>query len=208
MNTDSTSRFTVCPADKTQVDDLANLVVMAGDGLPLLTWDAMREADETAMDVGRRRAARTEGAFSYRNADVVKRDDKVLSAIVSYPLLDATLPESLDEIPPVFRPLVELESKAVPSWYINVLASYPDVRRQGAASALLTEVETRARGEGFSRLSLITADVNPARSLYEKHGFSEVDRAAMVKDGLDFAGQEWVLMTKTLAKSKPTVREN
>ena len=196
MNTDSTSRFTICPADKTQVDDLANLVVMAGDGLPLLTWEPMREAGETAMDVGRRRAARIEGAFSYRNADVAIRHGKVLSAIVSYPLVDATLPESLDEIPPVFRPLVALESEAVPSWYINVLASYPEVRREGAASALLVEVEARARREGFNRLSLITSDVNPARSLYEKHGFSEVDRAPMVKDGLKYAGYEWILMTK------------
>ena len=199
MNIHDRPRFTVCPAHKGEAGDLANLVVMAGDGLPLVTWESMREAGETAMDVGRRRAERTDGAFSYRNADVAIRHGRVLSAIVSYPLVDAALPDSLDEIPPVFRPLVELENKAVPSWYINVLASYPDVRRQGAASALLTEAETRARSEGFNVLSRITTDVNPARNLYEKHGFCEVERAPMVKDGLNYAGQEWVLMTKTIA---------
>ncbi|HEX6094114.1 MAG TPA: hypothetical protein VFZ07_12215, partial [Dongiaceae bacterium] len=47
---------------------LAELVNYAGEGLPLYLWGKMAAAGESAWDVGRRRAARDEGSFSYRNA--------------------------------------------------------------------------------------------------------------------------------------------
>ncbi len=78
---------------------------------------------------------------------------------------------------------------------MNVLATYPEFRRRGVASRLLAEAERQ--GLGARGLSLIVADANmAARRLYEAWGFAEAARAAMVKDGWEGAGREWVLMVK------------
>ncbi len=198
MNHRNRNRFSIRPATAEDASDLANLVAIAGDGLPLVVWETMREHGETAMDVGRRRAARPEGSFSYVNADVAVIGTDIASAIVSYPLPPDMAPEPVDDVPPIFQPLVALENAVIASWYINVLATYPDHRRTGTATALLAHVEERARQAGYQRLSLITGDINPALDFYGRLGFGEMERAKIVKDGWDYAGANWVLMTKPI----------
>jgi hypothetical protein len=68
---------------------LAQLVNCAGEGLPLYLWGNMAEPGESAWEVGRRRAQREAGSFSYRNAVVVEADGRVVAALVGYPLPDA-----------------------------------------------------------------------------------------------------------------------
>src|SRR3546814_2245097 len=60
------------PAVRADAPVLAELVNHAGEGIPLYLWDKLREPGETAWDVGRRRAARDDGAFSYRNALIIE----------------------------------------------------------------------------------------------------------------------------------------
>jgi len=199
MTTQTLNRFTICPASVSEAQDLANLAVMASDGLTLKTWESMRNADETALEVGRRRAARQTGSFSYRNADIAMQNRRVISAIISYPLELDSAAVSPDAVPPVFRPLFFLEEKAVGSWNINILATYPEARGQGAAEELLTDVEGRAKRAGFTKLSLIVRDANPARRLYEKIGFRETARAPMIKEGFELSGKNWILMFKEIA---------
>ena len=199
MTSTTRATFSIRPAKKNDADDLANLVVMAGDGLPLVAWETMRQGGETAMDVGRRRARRPEGSFSYRNADVAVVGGKVVAAIVSYPLPPDTDPEPHNGVPPLFRPLVMLENAVIPSWYINVLATYPAHQRQGTATALLAGVEAPAKASGYDRMSLITGDINPALQYYHRLGFEEISRTAIVKDGWDYGGKQWVLMTKPIS---------
>lgn len=177
---------------------LAQLVVMAGDGMPLLVWEEMREPGEDVWDVGARRAAREEGQFSYRKARVIRQDGTVISSLVGYPL-DEVVPETeLDDLPPLFRPLVELENEAVPSWYVNVLATFPQARGKGAAKALLADAEAQARGLGQTRMSIITSDDNPALNLYEHVGYRQVTRCAVVRDGWETDSKEWILLIKDL----------
>jgi ribosomal protein S18 acetylase RimI-like enzyme len=59
--------------------------------------------------------------------------------------------------------------------YIDALATDPDFRRRGAASALLAEAEREARARGLPTLALdTTASNEPARALYAREGFDEV----------------------------------
>ena len=51
---------------------LAELVNYAGDGLPFHLWSKMAAPGESAWEVGRGRAARPEGGFSYRNATIIE----------------------------------------------------------------------------------------------------------------------------------------
>lgn len=187
------------PAAKRDAAALAQLIVQAGEGLPLLVWEDMREEGQNVMTVGAARAAREEGGFSYRNADIVRKDGQVLSALVSYPLESVSSPEEIEETPPVFRPLLVLENQATPSFYVNVLATFPEAQGQGLATSLLKNAELKAKQAGYSRLSLITGDTNPARRLYERFGFERVGSAKIVtNDRWSIEGKEWLLYIKEL----------
>ena len=59
--------------------------------------------------------------------------------------------------------------------YVDALATHPELRRRGAARALLEHAEERARSLGLSHVALDTALTNrPARALYGSVGFDEV----------------------------------
>ena len=62
---------------------LAELVNFAGEGLPLYLWGKMAEAGQTAWDVGRIRAARDDGAFSWRSAVVAEQDGTVAACLMA-----------------------------------------------------------------------------------------------------------------------------
>ncbi|MGI9385878.1 MAG: hypothetical protein ACR2OX_00465 [Methyloligellaceae bacterium] len=60
------------PGQITDAPLLAELVNYAGEGLPHYLWSEMTEPGERAWDVGRRRARREDGGFSYLNATMIE----------------------------------------------------------------------------------------------------------------------------------------
>jgi ribosomal protein S18 acetylase RimI-like enzyme len=180
------------PARPDDVADLARLVELASEGLTSYLWARMAEPGEDVMAFGARRAARDEGAFSWRNAVMAEVGGQVAGGLVAYRIGDVA--ESLDDLPPLFRPLQGLENRALGTHYVNVLATYPAFRRQGVATRLLEEA---ARQAGARDLSLIVADRNAvARRLYEGFGFAAVAEAAMVKEDWRSESTAWVLMLR------------
>jgi hypothetical protein len=89
--------------------ELAVLVNMAGEGLPLYLWSKMAEPGEDPWEVGRRRAQRNSGSFSYRNAVMMEQDGSVVGCLIGYPLPAEPKPINYDETPPMFVPMQELE---------------------------------------------------------------------------------------------------
>jgi ribosomal protein S18 acetylase RimI-like enzyme len=178
-------------ATRDDASDLARLVDMAGEGLPSYLWSGMAEPGEDVWEVGRRRAERDEGAFSWRNATVAAVDGRVAGCLIGYPIA-AAVPE--DDLPPLFRPIQALENAAVKTWYVNVLATYPERRGQGVASALMAQAEGLG---GAGGTSLIVADRNTAaRLFYERRGYRERDRRRMVKEAWRCNSDFWVLLVK------------
>ena len=160
----------------------------------------MAEPGETAWDVGRRRARRDVGGFSWRNATVVEQAGAVVACLIGYPLPDAPEPVDLAQTPPMFVPLEELERLAAGSWYVNVLATYPAHRGRGLGTALLALADRLATATGRGGTSIIVADTNTgARRLYERSGYGEIARRPMVKDGWDGPGKAWVLLVRDMA---------
>ena len=185
------------PATPDDAPALAELINFAGEGLPLYLWQRMAEPGETAWDVGRRRARRDVGGFSWRNALVVEREGDVVACLVGYPLPDAPEPIDLAGTPPMFVPMEELERLAPRSWYVNVLAAYPPWRGRGIGTMLLREADRLAVATGCRGASIIVADTNRgARRLYERCGYAERARRDMVKEGWDAPGAQWVLLVK------------
>ena len=187
---------------KAQQDDisaLAELVNYAGEGMPLRLWEKMREPGETAWDVGRRRAAREEGSFSWRNAVVADVDGRAVAALIGYPQPAEPEPVDYAVMPPAFVPLQELENLAPDTWYVNVLATYPDYRGRGLGAKLLAIADETARQERKRGLSVIVSDANNgARRLYLRCGYRDSAARPMIKDGWANEGTDWILLTKTL----------
>jgi ribosomal protein S18 acetylase RimI-like enzyme len=150
--------------------------------------------------VGRERAGRESGSFSYRNAVVVEQDGRIAAGLIGYPLADRPEPIPPD-MPAMFVPLQELENLAPATWYVNVLAAYPDARGKGLGGALLDVAERIAGDLQLGGLSIIVADANTgARRLYERCGYREIARRAMVKEDWINHGTDWVLLVKRLAR--------
>jgi ribosomal protein S18 acetylase RimI-like enzyme len=178
---------------------MAELVNMAGEGIPLYVWTRMAEPGQSPWDVGRERARRETGAFSYRNAIVREQDGEVVACLVGYPLEARTAPADDSEIPPMFVPMQQLEDMVPGTWYVNVLATYPEHRGRGYGRGLLEIAEAIAAGCGLHGMSIIVADSNVgARRLYERQGYHERDSRPMVKEDWQNPGSRWVLLVKAL----------
>ena len=187
------------PATPEDAEALAELINFAGEGLPAYIWERMAEPGETVWDVGRRRARREEDSFSYSKAVVLERDGAVAACLIGYPLPDAPEPIDHDEMPAMFVPLQELENLAPGTWYVNVLAAYPEQRGRGHGTTLLSHAEETAAANGKRGVSIIVADANTgARRLYERSGYRETARRPMVKEDWQSPSETWILLVKPL----------
>jgi ribosomal protein S18 acetylase RimI-like enzyme len=181
------------PADAPALADLVNF---ASEGLALYVWTKVAGPSGNPWQVGRERARRETGAFSYRNATVIEEGARVVAGLIGYPLPDRPQPIP-DDMPAMFRPLQELESLAPGTWYVNVLAAYPQDRGKGHGSALLGLAERLAADTGRRGLSIIVSDANEgARRLYERCGYRETARRRKVKEDWQSLGTNWVLLVK------------
>jgi ribosomal protein S18 acetylase RimI-like enzyme len=61
------------------------------------------------------------------------------------------------------------------AYHIAEIDVDPSCRNQGIGSALLDHVEAEAKAGGHALMSLTTTTINPARHLYERHGFRVVE---------------------------------
>jgi ribosomal protein S18 acetylase RimI-like enzyme len=186
------------PATLQDADALAELVNIAGEGLPLYLWTKMAGDEQDPWSLGRARAQRNEGSFSYRNATVLEQDGTVAACLIGYPLSDE--PGTIDEanMPAMFVPLQQLENLVPATWYVNVLASYPQWRNKGLGAALLHHAEKLADVAGVKKgMSVIVADDNVgARRLYERVGYRQIAERPMVKERWESSGSAWILLVK------------
>ena len=143
---------------------------------------------------GRDRAARILRAAYGRDGNSASREVVVLAelegavagAMASFPVAEgdararAFLRLSLSRMPPwlwprtlrVFRMGGELTPPAPgDALYVDALATHPDLRRRGVATALLRAAEAQARDHGLNAVALDTAETNAAgQALYERFG--------------------------------------
>ena len=186
-------------ARKSDAFTMAELVNMAGEGLPLYLWSDLASEGESPWDVGRDRARRESGGFSYRNAIVREENGDVVACLVGYPLEDTPEPVNYDDMPAMFVPLQQLEDMVPGTWYVNILATYPAYRGRGYGQELLSLAERIARNSERHGLSIIVSDANAgARRLYERLGYSEHAERPMVKEKWENPGSNWVLLTKDI----------
>ena len=197
-------RSTFRPAAKADASALAVLVDIAGEGLPAYLWSTLKapgnRSSRSAASAphGRRAASPTAMPWSPRS---MARSPPASSATGStIPTISVTSKQSL----PLVRPLVLLEAKAPGSWYVNVLATFPEFRRQGSAWRCSASPRQKAREAGAPALSVIVAGENVrAARLYAAAGYEA--RAAepiFAFPGCPHGG-DWLLMVKALQLAAP-----
>ena len=191
------------PATKADAAVLAVLVDIAGEGMPSFMWSTLKVPGQSVLEFGRERAQRETGGFSYKNTVIAEIGGEIAAALVGYRLDDPyDLEGSLTETPDIVRPLVRLEAKAPGSWYLNVLATFPEFRRRGIGGELLSIAETKAREAGAPALSVIVGSWNGgAKRLYASGGYLELaNEPAILFPGSPHEG-DWVLMIKLLKET-------
>lgn len=187
-------------ARPTDASQLAYLINLAGEGIPEYLWRGMVEGNESPLEVGARRAARSEGGFSYTNARVCVERDEMLGMLLAYRQPDTFELDGIADYPDVVRPLVKLEAQAPGSWYINAVATLEQYRGRGVARRLMADTELRAAAASCDRVSLIVASENVgAIRLYDRLGYDAVDSLPVVTYPGCLHGGNWVLMVKQLA---------
>jgi ribosomal protein S18 acetylase RimI-like enzyme len=174
---------------------MAELVNFAGDGMPAYIWGTLAQPGQSAWDVGRDRARRGIGGFAYGTV-IREIDGKVAACLIGYATGDT--PRTIDDdTPPMFVPFFEIENDVLGSWYVNVLAAYPEHRGKGLGTELLELAEDIANNCGCSGLSLIVSDANDGgRRLYERVGFKVAGTRPIVKDDWQNPGKNWLSMVK------------
>ena len=189
------------PFRRATLDDaaaLAEFVELASEGLATYLWSRLGGPGRDPWSVGRERVCGEAGGLSYRNAIVTELAARPAAGLISYPLADKPEPIA-DKLPAMLVPLQELMNLALGTWYVHVLAAYPEYRGKGQGSALLALADRLAEAGGKRGLSLIVSDTNTgARRLYESFGYQEAGQRRMVKEQWQHPGVNWVLLRKHL----------
>ncbi|NJO23608.1 MAG: GNAT family N-acetyltransferase [Sphingomonadales bacterium] len=177
---------------------LSDFVEYASEGLALYLWSKLAGANRDPWSVGRERVGGETGGLSYRNAVITELAGRPAAGLICYPLPDK--PEPIpDTLPVMLVPLQELMHLAPGTWYVHVLAAYPEYRGKGLGAALLALADRLAAAAGKRAVSLVVSDTNTgARRLYESCGYWEAEQRKMVKEQWKHPGRYWVLLRKDL----------
>lgn len=185
---------TLRPGHRDDSRAIAELFQISSDGVADYVWSLLQDdyPGLSLIEIGERRYARQDTDFSYENCIVVEAGGAVVGMLHSFAMPDEIEPPP-DDMDPVLRPYAELEIAA--SLYISGLALTPPFRGRGIGTKLLGLAHERARTLGIETLSLIVFEANEgAVRLYEREGFSERDRRAIVPHPLIHHTGDAILM--------------
>ena len=153
---------------------VAELALMAGEGIPAFFWAQNQQPGQDIIDVGASNLRSETENFSYRNVHVAIIGGEIAGMLLAYRLPEADAAENLDELPEFIRPLVELEQCVPGSFYINMVATFPAHRNRSVGSALMGMVDQLAIKAGCDEISIEVFEQNEgALRLYKRLGYTQ-----------------------------------
>ncbi len=183
------------PAQKVDCHAIASLYSISSDGVADYIWTQLAAPGEDILEVGQRRYERENTLFSYQNCTLAIVNDTIIGMLVAFPMFVDVAAEPEED--PVLAPYSQLEEDN--SYYICGVALFPDYRGQGIGTRLMRLAETQAIAQGFTKLSLIVFEQNAkAKHLYDRLGYREIDRRAIVPHALIHYTGDAILMVKTV----------
>ncbi len=184
-------------ANRSDVNDIAKLALIAGEGIPAWFWKQSAADTQSMEDAGAAKLLSETENFSYRNVHVAVIDDKVAGMILAYRLPDEDNAEDLDELPEFIRPMVELEQCVPGSFYINMLATFPQYRNMSIGTKLMRMVDSLASDAGCSLTSIeVFAQNEGALRLYRRLGYEVAEKRRVVPHECHPYDGELLLLTR------------
>lgn len=185
---------------KATVDDcyaIAELALIAGEGIPAYFWGQTGDTDQDIIRNGARNAASETDNFSYRNVHLAVMDSEISGMLLAYRLPDATETGDCADLPAFIRPLIELEQCVPGSFYINMLAAYPQYRNLGIGTALMSIVDQLALKAACKIISVEVFEQNRgALRLYQRLGFNTLEHRKVVPHPCHPYTGDIILLTK------------
>ncbi len=171
------------PAQEQDCLAIAELALIACDEIPGHFWADSQLPGQSLVQAGAQLAASVAANFSYRNAHIARIDDQIAGMLLAYRLPEASdNDEDPADFPEFVRPLIELEQCVPGSFYINMLAAYPQYRGQGIGSALMGQVDRLAGDAGCDLVSIEVFESNQgALKLYLRLGYEVVEVRPMIE---------------------------
>jgi ribosomal protein S18 acetylase RimI-like enzyme len=183
---------------------LAEVCIMAGHGVMELFYEGLVPGKSVIDCVMARRILDRDNFAAFRRwrvaADASGRFLGALNSLPHKALMNAPDDPLLDDarLRPIAE-LLELEGTAIDSYYVNIIAVFPQHRRSGAGAGLMRDAEHLARLQKFSRMSLCTFEDDPGlMGFYRRQGFETQARRAMAPHPAIGMSGHFALMTREL----------
>ena len=184
-------------ASKQDCRAIAELALMAGEGIPGYFWAQSQQPGQTIEEVGAQNAASETDNFSYRNVQVAMIEGQIAGMLLAYRLPAADDADDPADYPDFIRPLIELEQCVPESFYVNMLATYPDYRNRAVGSTLMEYANKLAARAGCEQLSVeVFAQNDGALRLYQRLGYRIVATRQVIPHPCHPYTGELVLLTK------------
>jgi len=189
-------------ATKQDCRSIAELALIAGEGIPAYFWRQAKRPGQTLEDIGAQKAGSETENFSYRNVLLATIDNRIAGMLLAYRLPDLENAEDLAGFPELIRPLIELECCVPGSFYLNMLATYPEFRNRGVGTRLMTYADRFAAHTGCATISVEVFEQNTgALKLYQRLGYSIVEKRRVIPHPSHPYTGEIALLTKAVGES-------
>jgi ribosomal protein S18 acetylase RimI-like enzyme len=190
-------KATFRPATREDSHKIAELFRISSGGVAEYVWSTLAPEYPglTSLEIGTRRYAHDEGAFSYNNCTVAELGGEVIGMLHAFPMEGQPEQEEAGEpMDPVLEPYARLDVPG--SYYVSGMAVFPEYRGRSLGTRMLEIAREKARQSGCREVSLLVFEQNEgAVRLYERNGFEIIDRAPVVPhESIRYKG-EVLLMT-------------
>ena len=180
---------------------IAELALMAGEGIPAYFWEQSRKANQDIIEIGALNASSECDNFSYQNACLALVDNEIAGMLLAYRLPDSENSDDLKDLPEFIRPLIELEQCVPDSFYVNMLATYPKYRNKGIGKKLMEIVGKLAVEACCTTISVEVFEQNEgALRLYQHLGYQVIEQRHVVSHACHpYKGRIFLLTKNTSA---------
>ena len=187
-------------ATEADIPDLARLFIMAADGIVDALYHGLVPNVPTEK-LFEWRFSQVGSVKSYQHCWIAQRGPRAIGMVHAYPIdglaAAPTDPRLTADRLAVLAPIAALDEEARGSYYINVVAVYPDCRGGGIGNRLLARAMSDAKQQGFSEASLVVFEQNSrAVALYQRLGFEVVARRPVVPHALVRHSGDLLLMMR------------
>jgi ribosomal protein S18 acetylase RimI-like enzyme len=184
------------PAD---AEALVDFISYASEGLAPYFWEMLAPPGVSARDYAIRRVLDPQQPITTATLIVGEDEARAVCGLVDFDIPDPAPPVDRQKLPAIIVPIKELEAEAAGTWYINILAAYPENRNRGWGSQLIELARRRATVAGRRHLTLVASNGNHgALRLYARHGFVQVGERPLIREGWRTESTRWLLLRAAL----------